>query len=205
MVNKFFIVCLVTLLAGSVTSFADEIVIPEWRGNPCSTFQEWDFNTNLPIPDADILNNEYGTPKLNVNTSYDWVDGDYGYWPLGEIDVFIPNNPITGTDTYKHIQIQLTWFQGGNDDNPYLPDEPLVAVVPYDNMTIYRTDNYPASGWIHSTFDNTIWPNPIDEWITIKGDILVNQLVIDTICIPEPATIAMLGLGGLALIRKRRV
>ena len=32
----------------------------------------------------------------------------------------------------------------------------------------------------------------------------IDELVIDTICVPEPATIFLLGLGGMALLRKRR-
>ena len=32
----------------------------------------------------------------------------------------------------------------------------------------------------------------------------VDQIVIDTICIPEPVTVCLLGLGALALLRKRR-
>jgi len=137
-VNRFIVVCFLILLAGSLTTFAHDVVIPEWRGEPDSTFQEWDFMTNSKIPEAepDTLNNPYGTPQLHVNTIYDWEPDGYGYWPLGEIDVYIPNKSITDPDTHKHIQIQLTWFPGDNDDNPYLPDEPLVAVVPCDAMSI---------------------------------------------------------------------
>ena len=39
---------------------------------------------------------------------------------------------------------------------------------------------------------------------TIGGDVFVDQLVVDTICIPEPATMSLLALGGLALLRRKR-
>ncbi len=204
MVNKFFIVCLVTLLTGAI-AFADNVDIPPWHGATGSTFQEWDFETEstLPIPNPDTFNNPYEPPpSLHVNTIYDWIDGA---WPLGEIDVYLPNAQMNGPDTHKHIWIQLTWQAAEKDDNLFLADQPLVSVAPFDDMTMYRNDDKQVvAGWIHSTFEITIRPNPIEEWITIKGDILVDELVIDTICIPEPATIALLGLGGLALMRKRR-
>ena len=62
----------------------------------------------------------------------------------------------------------------------------------------------PESGWYESTYTWEIYPNPFDEWFTIAGDILVDEIVIDTWCIPEPATLALLLIGGLALLRRRR-
>jgi hypothetical protein len=87
-----------------------------------------------------------------------------------------------------------------------MPDQPLVGVsaVPMDSMTMSVVhDPIAGTDWITSIYDITIWPNPAEEWIAIKGDILVDELGIRTECVPEPATIGLLGLGGLALLRLR--
>jgi len=62
----------------------------------------------------------------------------------------------------------------------------------------------PVNDWNVTLYKITIWPNPAEEWIAIKGDIVVDQLEIVTECIPEPATMGLLGLGSLALLRNRR-
>ena len=50
-------------------------------------------------------------------------------------------------------------------------------------------------------------PNPESETITIDVAwcTVIDQIVVDTECIvPEPATLSLLGLGGLAFVIRRR-
>jgi hypothetical protein len=59
--------------------------------------------------------------------------------------------------------------------------------------------------WTTTVWKWRVEPNPTDEMFRIRGDILVDQLVIDTICAPEPGTMFLLGLAALGtLIRRRR-
>ncbi len=65
------------------------------------------------------------------------------------------------------------------------------------------------SDWSVLVEDWRIIPNPSSEsftiWAGYEGGTLslISEVVVDTICVPEPATICLLGLGGL-LLRKRR-
>jgi hypothetical protein len=60
-----------------------------------------------------------------------------------------------------------------------------------------------GANWWHSTYNLRIYPNPDFEILRIDGTVMVDQIVIDTICIPEPAALILLAFGGLLLLRRR--
>ena len=138
-----------------------------------------------------------------MSSAIDVIDDRQGVVPLsGEIDVLIPN--YWELRPWKDIQIHLTWKPAGLD--LILPDKPLVGVTPgydpYKVFTVSTSENL-GLGWVYSLYEIEVIPNPPEEWIAIKGDILVDELVIDTVCVPEPVTIALLGLGGLVVLHRR--
>jgi hypothetical protein len=67
-------------------------------------------------------------------------------------------------------------------------------------------------GSVVAAYEFTLEPNPLREEILLKFDwpmtyqdsAYVDQVVIDTWCIPEPVTLAFVGLGGIWLLRWRR-
>jgi hypothetical protein len=72
-------------------------------------------------------------------------------------------------------------------------------------MTVWQTPSLPdMKGQIYE--DWILVPNP--DWeiiaVTVPSGIVLQETFIHTISIPEPATLGLLALGGLALIRRRR-
>jgi len=194
---------------------------PPWRGQWSTTSQVWEFNYD-PLPGAPPETpREYidpdgpapgGMPPLDstyliVTPLGDWIEqyeieGPYGVWPLsGEIFVHVDNHDPP--NEFKWVWVQLTWYP---QDITGLEPE-LSAFNP-----MYDPD-YPSklidqaqliNGWFVSTYEWRIYPNPEWEEFVISGNIYVDELVVDTWCIPEPATIGLLGLGALAVLRRRR-
>jgi len=90
--------------------------------------------------------------------------------------------------------------------------EPSVAMKIYINGELDNTltDNIPATQFIANTVrigrSGTTWgefPGSIDE-VRVYDEALTQAQIQAVMAIPEPATMLMLGLGGLALIRRKR-
>ena len=205
--KKYVIVCVAALLVSGATAFAQDPLAPDWHGLPGTTWQVWDFSSAQGNPiDPDYFVNYYGDPLLQVAESFGWIDDDQGrtgIWALGEMNVYLPNDPTPNDE--KLMRIQLTWKLGTNPLPPFVPDRPVIAVVPFSDITMTVVDSIQlGNGWETMVLDVVMHPNPPDELVTIEGNILVDRLVIDTYCVPEPMAVALLAFGGLVLYRRRR-
>ena len=198
-------------LAASAAVLADDLNPPPWRGQDGTTYAQWEFMTENPGPLPDMGDNPYGDTTMTVYTGVgqEWWDvwgGRDGVWPLsGLIEIEIPNRPEPLP--YKEIWVQVTWAAQTPGGMPYLSE-----TISGEAMTVAgdielepTLELPPADGlWHHTTYTVRLYPNPDFEIIRLGGSIMVDELVIDTICIPEPMTLSLVGLGALALLKRSR-
>jgi hypothetical protein len=180
-----------TMWAAAALGFAqpasgDDLMPPDWRGDPRSTMQEWDFSNEADPLAPTVDANPYGTPTLVVG-EVPWYETYLGHqgvigrstgsWCL-QFD--IPNYPQPGVEKWIWIQItsllkwpddyQVIWDGGyGEDDSP-----PMMACID------------PGDNWFTTVFWITIPENPSQEtvelWFHDPGG-YVDQVVIDTLCV----------------------
>lgn len=202
----------------ATSALADDLVPPPWRipgqpPAPNSTFQEWTWDRGAQNPNdgtADNFNNPYGTPEVvhpAPNPPYPILGTFEGRTnvlcldPGRKISFKIPNVPNAPTWAYKELWFQLTYFSGSGAPLPQPSPPPGGTGATIGHMPL-------GGGWMHSTFSFTYPDCPEFEIVSVDNQtsnpIYMDQVVIDTICVPEPTSMAVLGIGALAFLRKRR-
>ncbi len=193
---------------------ADDLIPAPWRDQPNTTFQEATFSQPWDVS-WETVANPFGDPDI-------WMYGDIWQWDEeaegrsgvvswddsgNAFSMDIPNSQEPNRE--KRIWVQVTYFRagptiweaygmgaGGGSWGPGLP--PLEGSVDH------------GDGWITEAREMVLEPNPPGEFVGVhwEGVGMVDQVVVETICVPEPGTLAMV-LGGLALLcagtlRRRR-
>ena len=198
------------------------------RAAPNSTFEHWDFNMpDMPsFPDAGLWNPN-GEPFAELDpTGWEWSEawecppelnpnGFVSGWHCtnpdgGEITLTIPNTPDKNMEKRMFIQITSTKVPsdvtvsgsdaagGGYTSGTFSTGRPMSGIpgpAPF------------GGSWYVYNYGRTIRPNPESEKVVIKVPYctVIDQIVVDTECVPEPATMSLLILGGIgALVRRRR-
>ncbi len=219
-VAAFCIVAAQNAWSSLVTRIDLDLNPPDWREQFSTTSQVWDFLDPIqpytPI-DPDGAAPGGASPIGDTHAVYDPLDGgrawmeeyqpvEYqsGVWvgigvlPLsGEIFVHV-NNHEPPNDV-KYVWLQLIWNScGGEPIFSRFDPEPVAQPELVDEVDL-------GGNWIHSTYGWELRPNPCWEDFVIGGPIYVDQMTIDTWCIPEPSTIGILALGSIGvLLRLRR-
>lgn len=202
------------------TAWADDVVPPPWRGDANTTFQEWEFltNDNPAAPLAGNLSNPYGSPSaaITVGTlgSGWWATyppiagGREGVWDIGQGDgqivLTIPNSADTGPLTWKEVLVQIAYYKD-------LTGAPTIDVpgASLSDSGSQLVETVPSWGqwWV----DWSLWriePNPLEETIIISGNdpnmSMIDQIVVDTQSVPEPASFLLMAFGGVSFLFRRR-
>jgi len=180
-----------------------------------------DFDTAYII-EADINQNDWGTPIALIggmdnkvpfkyhDTAYDGIYEKSGVWSGHPIafELIIPNTDYTGGSKTIWMEITAAYWErtfpaitafdsNGNTDFLVTALTPLPQVLEQNGP--WQTLRY---GW-------QITPNPQSETITnisFSGTGgFVDHIVVETVCVPEPASLCLLAAGGLAFLRKRNI
>jgi hypothetical protein len=216
MMNKIVLCSLAILLM--MGTMASAVVCdpnpPGWRGEANTTYQSWSFSTNdNPAFPDDGWYNPYGKPSTELvgdfGTNTVWLNEDKGHQGVWIVDrtasdmvLNVANSPKQ--NPYKELWLQIV-FSSQNDEVP------MIYVLPEGGATyipMVLQSKTPIDAMYNSAlYKLTIQPNPTFEKIYIRPrdcQVFVDCITLDTLCIPEPLTLVMLGLGGF-LLRKRPI
>lgn len=203
-------------LAPSIAA-ADDFAPPPWfRGLPSAITAEWEFDApaNPALPGGPLTNvfvkGTGGSPTDAVLTGaagLGWGpgDGDGGWFFPDGGDILFTVDNVVDIEPVKHIWLQVTHTPGLG-----LGLDPLFGInVGATGSTPSAISMTPVDA-IHTIFTWDMFPNP--PWETFRllvfGGGEIDQVVVDTISIPEPSTFVLCGIGivavGLVARRRRR-
>jgi len=202
------------LAIGVGAAAAKDLNPPPWDASlPHQTAQAWECQTSSGFFNVEptVSQNPYGFAYMNVmgGDAIQVIPGPDGQpiptWHIGPggggIDIWVPNNP--DENLVKRIFWQLT-----SDKSPTPTGSPPTTNPPGTALPApYPQSQWPTDNWYTYNGLLEIRPNPVGEWIhfNFAESTNIEEIVIKTVCVvPEPATLSLLAVGALAVMRRRR-
>ena len=207
----------VVLLLSAASALATPIItsLGNWNeGDPCTTHQFWGFTPShvafnpgdgyTSTPES-VISPDPGAVVATISPrgSYNSDSNSFIARTYLAVSLELPN--VTALNPYKVI-----WVDVGNA--VIYPEDIGITAIGHDipstdySCEFIFDDEKEAEEEGVSEFGIIIRPNPVTEKITMyfgPGTVL-DYIHVDTKCVPEPATIAMLGFGTLVFLKKRR-
>jgi len=230
--SKYLILFCGLAVAGmTLPAAAEDLQPPWWRGELSTTSQVWEFSDpttppgvaippdgpapggNDPLDSTQLIWEPGPTPWdhwLEQDQPYEYEPGEWvglGVIPLsGWIDVIVDNHDPK-PENEKWIWVQVTWRPQDEGEEPIfegLEPAPVDPPVIVEEIWLGVGQDGDPLAWRETTYFWKLDWNPPDESFTISGTINIDELVIDTWCVPEPATLALVAIGAVALLRRKR-
>ena len=126
----------------------------------------------------------------------------------GEITLWMPNS--REINPRKEVWIQLVWEPQAPGNVPtveFLDPARPPSTIPLVRTILWQAPENDPNPWrvvYHDVWHFDLYPNPQSETFQIRGGINVDELVVDTWCVPEPAGMLLLAVGALATFRRGR-
>ena len=216
----------IVLLAVAPTAWGSPFVTPP-EGNPNITWQTqfpyqrnimMDFGVNPvgpvgPIPGADYEG--YNDPVLwdsdfvtmTGAVRWDQAKGGIGIFGGGSGTITFHFDNWEMPRPVKHFYEELTWkveqVSGSIYQDFVTPSGMNKYTDSWNNVQNLGGGSYRLSLWAEFQ-PNPPWEEKVYTLSSSTGNIYLDSLHVATECVPEPATMALLGLGGLSLLRRKR-
>jgi len=123
----------------------------------------------------------------------------------GEIILTLQN--FDNNNPRKVIWLQMDWEPQSPNNVPTIqivdPAGGQPSTIPLVRNELWQQGSDPTNPWRvvnHDVWHLELFPNPAQETIVISGGINVDELVVDTWCVPEPSSLAILGMAFASLL-----
>lgn len=183
----------------------------------CIVLLAWDVVASADIPRGVDFHAIWNRPAEQAGPTWTVLENERGfdspYWMEDHLRVFVDNEYIP--EWTKLVWVEVEWMCVR-----ILPPEAPDLQLMVGQVVMLPASVTPTASGMGWTWKWEIFPQPENEIIRFPDDSYwhlgqpwnpdlpyymgVSSVEIGTLCVPEPVTAALLGIGGVVLLRRRR-